>query len=233
MEIQRSEGIFCEIFELDMSQITKLAHTTVSDFQPSQGNQPARKKPTWIKSTHAPEIATQPTCNSGGFGAYRFKSDGKGTEGGEGTPHLPTRAPAGFASQSAGVRGQQQQQHAGHGEALKTLNGQHGTSSAEGNEWRQAQLAANGRAQMTPRQHHSGAEKPSTLAVNNAGLQQQELTGSAALQKRQFAAASCTQRDIGDEKGFENRVLQSLCYLTGAVMDLKDEVHAGPLMLNH
>ena len=30
MEIQRSEGIFCEGFELDESQITKLANTTAS-----------------------------------------------------------------------------------------------------------------------------------------------------------------------------------------------------------
>jgi len=64
MEIQRSEGIFCEGFELDKSQITKLANTTTNHFQPSQGNQPARKKTAWMKSTHAPEVATQPTQNS-------------------------------------------------------------------------------------------------------------------------------------------------------------------------
>ncbi len=126
MEIQRSEGIFCEDFQLDESQITKLAHTTASDFQPSQDNQPARKKPSWMKSTHAPEVATQPTRNSGGFEAYRFNSDEKGAEGGGdgGTPQLPTRMSAGFAPQSAG-QGGQQQQHAGG--PLKTLNGQHGT----------------------------------------------------------------------------------------------------------
>ena len=46
---------------------------------------------------------------------------------------------------------------------------------------------------MTLQQHHSGAEKPSTFAVNYAGLPQQEMTGSAALQNRQFDAASSTQ----------------------------------------
>ena len=48
----------------------------------------------------------------------------KSTEGGHGggTPHVPTRTSAGFASQSAGG---QQQQHAGG--PLHTLNGQHGT----------------------------------------------------------------------------------------------------------
>ncbi len=124
MEVQRSEGIFCEGFELDESQITKLAHTTNNDLEPSQGNQPARKKTAWMKSTHAPEIATQPTHNSSGFDAYGPSSDEKGTERGKGTLHLPTRTPAGFAPQSAGKRGQQQQ-HAG--DPLKTLNGQNDT----------------------------------------------------------------------------------------------------------
>ncbi len=125
MEIHRSEGIFCEGFELDESQITKLTNTTTNDFfQPSQGNQPARKKPSWMKSTHAPEVAAQPTLDSSGFDAYRPSSDEKGTEGGEGTPHVPTRTSAGFASQSAGMRSQQQQHTGG---PLKTLNGQHGT----------------------------------------------------------------------------------------------------------
>ena len=124
MEIQRSEGIFCEDLELDEGQITKLANTTNNDLQPSQGNQPARKKTAWMKSTHAPEVATQPTHKSSGFDTYGPSSDEKGTEGGEGTLHLPERMPAGFAPQSAGKRGQQQQ-HAGG--PLKTLNGQHGT----------------------------------------------------------------------------------------------------------
>ena len=129
MEIQRSEGVFCKGFQLDESQITKLVNTTASDLQPGQGNQPARKKPSWMKSTHAPELATQPTCNSGGFDAYRGSSDEKGTEGGRGggTPHVPTRPSAGFAPQSAGMR-DQQQQHAGG--PLKTLNGQHGLHPA-------------------------------------------------------------------------------------------------------
>ncbi len=43
---------------------------------------------------------------------------------------------------------------------------------------------------MTPQQLHSGAERPSSFAVNYAGLQQQELTGAAALQN---TAASRTQ----------------------------------------
>ncbi|KAL0054655.1 hypothetical protein WJX82_000488 [Trebouxia sp. C0006] len=166
MEIQRSEGIFCEDFQLDESQITKLANTTTNDLQPSQGNQPARKKTAWMKSTHAPEVATQPTQNSSGFDAYAPKSDEKGTEGGEGTRHLPTRTPAGFVSRSAGKRGHQQQ-HAG-----GPLNEQHDTqqilsdflrphprelrSFAEASEWRQAQLAASGHPQMTLQQHHSG-----------------------------------------------------------------------------
>ena len=127
MEIQRSEGVFCEDFQLDESQITKLAHTTASDLQPSQSSQPARKKPSWMKSTHTPEIAAQPTRNSGGLEAYRYNSDEKGAEGsgGGGTPQLPTRMSAGFASQSAAEGGQQQQLDAGG--PLKTLNGQHGT----------------------------------------------------------------------------------------------------------
>ena len=122
MEIQRSEGVFCEDFQLDESQITKLVNTTASDFQPSQSNQPARKKPSWMKSTHTPEVAAQPTRNSGGLEAYRFNSDEKG--GGGGTPQLPTRLPTDFAPQSA-TEGGQQQQHAG--DPLKTLNGQHST----------------------------------------------------------------------------------------------------------
>ena len=96
-------GLVLQNFELDESQITKLANTTASDFQPSQGNQPARKKPSWMKTTHAPEVATEPTHNTGGFDAYRHSSDEKGTEEGrgEGTTHVPTRTSAGFASQTA------------------------------------------------------------------------------------------------------------------------------------
>ena len=93
-----------------------------------------------------------------------------------------------------------------------------------------------------------GAERPSTFAVHYAGLQQQQqLTDSAVMrtQSVQFATASCTRyatcrsiaamssefhvrRDVhhtsgcvGGDKGFENRVLLSLCYLTEAVVDLK------------
>ena len=98
MGFQQLEGIFCESFELDKSQITKLANTTNNDLENSQGNQPARKKPAWMKSTHAPEVATQPTHNSSGFDAYGPSSDEKDTEGGEGTLNLPTRTPDGFAS---------------------------------------------------------------------------------------------------------------------------------------
>ncbi len=46
---------------------------------------------------------------------------------------------------------------------------------------------------MTLQQHRSGAKRPSTFAANYTGLQQQELTGAAALQNRQFAAAFSTQ----------------------------------------
>ena len=59
---------------------------------------------------------------------------------------------------------------------------------------------------MTQQQHHSGAERPSTFAVNYAGLQQQELSGSAAVQNGQFAAASCTQ-------GMQHAVPQLHCQL--------------------
>ena len=38
VRIQRSEGTFCEDFQLDKNQITKSAHTTTNDFPPSQGN---------------------------------------------------------------------------------------------------------------------------------------------------------------------------------------------------
>ncbi|KAA6425593.1 MAG: hypothetical protein FRX49_04490 [Trebouxia sp. A1-2] len=206
-------------FELDESQITKLANTTASDFQPSQGNQPARKKPSWMKTTHAPEVATEPTHNTGGFDAYRHSSDEKGTEEGrgEGTTHVPTRTSAGFASQTAE---REVSSNATLSSSIQPfLNYLIVRSSAEASEWRQARLAASDRPQMTPQQHHSGAERPSTFAVNYAGLQQHELTGSAALKKRQFAAASRTQ---GGEEGVLNRVLQSLCYLTEAVVDLKD-----------
>ena len=79
--------------------------------------------------------------------------------------------------------GQQPQQVNGHPHCCRS-------TFAEASEWRQAQPAANGRPQMTLQQHHSGAEKPSTFAGNYAGLQQQELTGSAALQN---TAASRTQ----------------------------------------
>ena len=96
---------------------------------------------------------------------------------------------------------------------------------------------------MTPQQHHSGAERPSTFAFNYAGLQQQELTDYAewafcrSLLHTRYATCRSTaalssefhvRRDVhhtsgcvGGEKGFENRVLQSLCYLTEAVVDLK------------
>ncbi|DBA92021.1 TPA: hypothetical protein ACH3X2_14247 [Trebouxia sp. C0005] len=87
MEIQRSEGIFCEEFQLDESQINKLANTTATDVQPSQGNQPARKKPAWMRNTHVPEVAAQPVRNSGSFNEYRFNSDEKDTEGGGGGIH--------------------------------------------------------------------------------------------------------------------------------------------------
>ena len=128
-KVQRSKNLFCEVFELDMSQITKLASITASDLQPSQGIHPTRKKPSCMKSTHAPEVAAQPTHSSRSFDAYRRSSNEKGAkgDGGGGTPHLLSRMPAGFAPQSARKRGQQQQ-HAGG--PLKTVNGQHGTQQS-------------------------------------------------------------------------------------------------------
>ncbi|KAL0020945.1 hypothetical protein WJX79_004368 [Trebouxia sp. C0005] len=149
----------------------------------------------------------------------KHSSDEKGTEEGrgEGTTHVPTRTSAGFASQTAE---REVSSNATLSSSIQPfLNYLIVRSSAEASEWRQARLAASDRPQMTPQQHHSGAERPSTFAVNYAGLQQHELTGSAALKKRQFAAASRTQ---GGEEGVLNRVLQSLCYLTEAVVDLKD-----------
>ncbi len=123
-KVQRSKNLSCEVFELDMSQITKLASITASDLQPSQGIHPARKKPSWMKSTHAPEVAAQPTHSSRSFDAYKRSSNEKGAKGdgggGGGTPHLLSRLPPGFAPQSARKRGEQQQ-HAGG--PLKTLNG--------------------------------------------------------------------------------------------------------------
>ncbi len=52
VRIQRSEGTFYENFQLDTLQFTKLAETTANVFQPSEDNQPARKKPLQTKSTH-------------------------------------------------------------------------------------------------------------------------------------------------------------------------------------
>jgi len=60
---QRSQGTFCEDFQLDTNHITKLGHSTTNVFQPSKDNQPARKKPLWTKSTHTSH------CKESGFAA--------------------------------------------------------------------------------------------------------------------------------------------------------------------
>ena len=60
---QHSKGTFCEDFWLDANPFTNLTHTTTNDFQPSQGNLPARKKPLWTKSTHTSH------CKESGFAA--------------------------------------------------------------------------------------------------------------------------------------------------------------------
>lgn len=62
VQIQRSKGTFCEDFQPDAFQLTNLGHT-INGFQPSQGNQPARKKPVWTKSTHTSH------CEESGFAA--------------------------------------------------------------------------------------------------------------------------------------------------------------------
>ncbi len=70
VRIQRSKGTFCEDFQLDAFQLTNLGHTAtrlaqtnINDVQPSQGSQPARKKPVWTKSTHTS------CCEESGFAA--------------------------------------------------------------------------------------------------------------------------------------------------------------------
>lgn len=142
MEIQRSEGTYKEDFELDASQITKLAHVATDDFQPSQADQPLRKKPSWMsRTTHTPETASQPRRDSSNFASYKFDPAEKGAEGdgggGGGTPQLQTRMSGGAASQSVRMGGQQPQQagpphgvglqqHAGG--PLRNSNGQHSSN---------------------------------------------------------------------------------------------------------
>ena len=62
MEIQRSEGIFKEEFELDQSTIQNLAHTSAAaaETQPSQLDKGLRRKPDWMKFSE-----TRPARNSG------------------------------------------------------------------------------------------------------------------------------------------------------------------------
>ena len=68
MEIQRSEGIFKEEFELDKASIQSLTHSSAgpTDLQPSQalGGPPKRIMPPSMRSTDTPG---QPARNSGSF----------------------------------------------------------------------------------------------------------------------------------------------------------------------
>ena len=67
MEIQRSEGIFKEEFELDKASIQSLTHSSAgADLQPSQalGGAPKRMMPASMRST---DTLGQPARNSGGF----------------------------------------------------------------------------------------------------------------------------------------------------------------------
>ncbi len=131
MEIQRSESTFKEDFELDTTQITNMAFTTTDDFQPSQADQPLRKKPAWMKNTRTPESASQPARNSHDLDSFRFSAEkAAGGNNGGGTPQLQTRMPGALASQAVAA-GHQQQQQAGPsygqhtGGPLKPMNGQH------------------------------------------------------------------------------------------------------------
>ena len=68
MEIQRSEGIFKEEFELDKASIQSLMHSSAgpTDLQPSQalGGPSKRIMPASMRSTDTPG---PPARNSGGF----------------------------------------------------------------------------------------------------------------------------------------------------------------------
>ena len=68
MEIQRSEGIFKEEFELDKASIQSLTHSNAgpTDLQPSQalGGPSKRIMPASIRSTDTPG---PPARNSSGF----------------------------------------------------------------------------------------------------------------------------------------------------------------------
>ena len=67
MEIQRSEGVFKEEFELDKALIQSLAPSTAAP--PSQAAAPApmRSQPAWMKGKGSTTPAGQPARNSGGF----------------------------------------------------------------------------------------------------------------------------------------------------------------------
>ena len=69
MEIQRSEGIFKEEFELDKASIQSLTHSSAgpTDLQPSHAGPSIRIMPASMRSTHTPPSGGQPARNSGSF----------------------------------------------------------------------------------------------------------------------------------------------------------------------
>lgn len=148
MEIQRSEGTFKDDFELDTSQITKLAHTAATcDLQPSQADQPLRKKPSWMKATRVPDSASQPSGrpprNSSDLETFAFAAEqgARGNNGG-GTPQLHNRVPG-----DNGFNSQQQQQTAA---PLQPQNGRPSTG-----EWQPAW-------KQKPQQEHTIVHRYST-----------------------------------------------------------------------
>lgn len=75
MEIQRSEGIFREEFELDKALIQSLTHSSAAatDFQAGQGGPSKRIMPASMRTTDTPPSAGQPARNSGGFQVQHYR----------------------------------------------------------------------------------------------------------------------------------------------------------------
>lgn len=83
MQVQRTEGVFKEDFELDTSRIKPHQQAADAEFQPDQGDQPQRKKPAWMRPANTtPPTGTQAFRDSGGFQDFRF-SGGSGEKPGE------------------------------------------------------------------------------------------------------------------------------------------------------
>ncbi|KAL3148977.1 hypothetical protein ABBQ32_001833 [Trebouxia sp. C0010 RCD-2024] len=167
MEIQRSEGIFREEFELDKALIQSLTHSSAAatDFQAGQGGPSKRIMPASMRTTDTPPSAGQPARNSGGFQAFRYSAE-KAQDGQNGglTPQLQTRMPVAHTGAAAGqqqqggtVNGfvqQRQQQLRPGGGPLQPCNGQQ-TSVPWKAPWQQEV--------SKPIQHRSSGGAPSNV----------------------------------------------------------------------